>query len=161
MCSVKRGMTFFSSFRIDKKIHPALYNGCNYESMLGLKLTRASKSATVLSSVIHLHMRDYTCNATIKIFLIIRIDLRRGVDLDYLIINVTFDKHDIYWLPLSLSNITCWNCSCTNIRDLNGNRGSCLVILPLTKQCYDISLCLWAVTWIPNTKYLAISYTIF
>ena len=40
------------------------------------------KSATVLSNVIYLHMREYTCNETIKIFLIIRIDLRRGVDLD-------------------------------------------------------------------------------
>ena len=31
------------SLRMDKKFHPTLYNGCNYLSMLGLKLTHASK----------------------------------------------------------------------------------------------------------------------
>ena len=51
--SVKGGMKLLTvpkllwlhKFRMDKWFHPAFYNGCNYLSMLGLKLNHVSKRA--------------------------------------------------------------------------------------------------------------------
>ena len=52
---------------MDKLFHPTLYNGCNYLSMLGLKLNHVSKRGPLCSSPWSLTFSLFFCSATIII----------------------------------------------------------------------------------------------
>ena len=115
-CNMWDEITYPFLFRNGKVIHPTVYNGCNYLSMMGLKLNHVSKRgpswisrACSISVIKSDTQRVNTTHFLLKQRITIAM-IRLSQDLSFLVMNDPVFNPIYIWNQTlsSLSPVTCW-----------------------------------------------------